>query len=81
MKGIEGAGGAGGYSETEVGLRDRGEEGDSFGAIWAVEEAVVSGDAARICIKEGLMSACLGLVMRGWWAGGGEGIGKDRNHL
>ena len=47
MKGLEGAGGVGGYSETEVGLRDWGEEGGSFGAIKAAEEAVVSGEAAR----------------------------------
>ena len=47
MKGLGGASGLRGYSETEVGLRDRGEEGGSFGAIKAAEEAVVSGEAAR----------------------------------
>ena len=36
----------GGYSETEVGLRDQDGEGSSFGAITAIEEAVVSGEAA-----------------------------------
>ena len=43
MKGLGGAGGVG-YSKTEVGRRDRGEEGGSFGAA---KEAVVSGEAAR----------------------------------
>ena len=81
MERVEGAGGVGGYSETEVGLRDRDGGGDSFGAIWAAEEAVVSGEGARMCIGAGVMSACLGLVMRGLWAGGGEGIWIDRDHL
>ena len=49
MERVEGAGGVGGYSETEVGLRDRdGGGGSSFGSIRAAEEAVVSRDAARL---------------------------------
>ena len=36
-----------GYSKTVVGLIDLGEEGGSFGAIKAAEEAVVLGEAAR----------------------------------
>ena len=38
----------GGYSETEVGLRDRDGEGSSFGAITAVEETVVAGETAGV---------------------------------
>ena len=49
MERVESAGGVGGYSETEVGLRDRdGGGGRSFGSIRAAEEAVVSGEAARL---------------------------------
>ena len=47
MKGLGGAGGTGGYSETEVGLRDRVDDGGSFGASKAAGEAVISGEAAR----------------------------------
>ena len=46
---VGGAGGVGGYSETEVGLRDQGwSSGGSFGAVEAAEEAFVSGETAKL---------------------------------
>ena len=73
MNGLGGASGVGGYSETEVGLRDWGEEEGSFGAIKAADETVVSGEVARWASAAVGLFWGVGTFMVVGWGGWGDG--------